>query len=189
MKRRRTNCSSFLILFSYYLLGDDMMNKQGIWFLTLFSLILVLGVYYVTMPNDLFLTNNGVVDADVSNTEDVIVEKNESDYITTLKIELEDKREEMMRKLEEKLNEDCTTEEKNEAYNSIKNIAVYKGLEETITSKILKQFNSNSFVEVDEDTVFIVLEKDKHDVSFANDVMRIAQEEFEKKVSITVKFC
>ena len=38
-----------------------MINKQNLWFLTLFSLILVLSVYYVTMPNDLRLTNNGAV--------------------------------------------------------------------------------------------------------------------------------
>ena len=30
-----------------------MINKQNLWFLTLFSLILILGVYYVTIPNDL----------------------------------------------------------------------------------------------------------------------------------------
>ena len=38
-----------------------MINKQNLWFLTLFSLILVLSVYYVTTPNDLLLTNNGAV--------------------------------------------------------------------------------------------------------------------------------
>ena len=38
-----------------------MINKQNLWFLTLFSLILVLSVYYVTMPNDLLLTNSGAV--------------------------------------------------------------------------------------------------------------------------------
>ena len=38
-----------------------MINKQNLWFLTLFSLILVLSVYYVTRPNDLLLTNNGAV--------------------------------------------------------------------------------------------------------------------------------
>ena len=30
-----------------------MINKQKLWFLTLFSLILVLSVYYVTMPSNL----------------------------------------------------------------------------------------------------------------------------------------
>ena len=29
-----------------------MFNKQNLWFITLFSLILVLGVYYVTIPSD-----------------------------------------------------------------------------------------------------------------------------------------
>ena len=30
-----------------------MINKKNLWFLTLFSLVLVLSVYYVTMPSDL----------------------------------------------------------------------------------------------------------------------------------------
>ena len=34
-----------------------MINKQNLWFLTLFSLVLVLGVYYVTMPNEMLLKN------------------------------------------------------------------------------------------------------------------------------------
>ena len=34
-----------------------MINKQNLWFLTLFSLILVLSVYYITMPNDLLVNN------------------------------------------------------------------------------------------------------------------------------------
>ena len=40
-----------------------MINKQNLWFLTLFSLILVLSVYYITMPNDLLVgdKNNSVV--------------------------------------------------------------------------------------------------------------------------------
>ena len=29
------------------------MNKQNLWFFTLFSLILILGAYYITMPNSL----------------------------------------------------------------------------------------------------------------------------------------
>ena len=61
-----------------------MINKKSLWFLTLFSLILVLSVYYVTMPNELLLTNNSIqtsVDADElgvdnvsSETDDVNVE-------------------------------------------------------------------------------------------------------------------
>ena len=35
-----------------------MINKQKLWFLTLFSLILVLSVYYITMPNDLLVKSS-----------------------------------------------------------------------------------------------------------------------------------
>ena len=35
-----------------------MINKKNLWFLTLFSLVLVLSVYYVTMPTELLMTND-----------------------------------------------------------------------------------------------------------------------------------
>lgn len=34
-----------------------MINKKSLWFLTLFSLILVLSIYYITMPSELMLNN------------------------------------------------------------------------------------------------------------------------------------
>ena len=39
-----------------------MIKKQSLWFLTLFSLVLVLGVYYITMPTQILENNkdNGV---------------------------------------------------------------------------------------------------------------------------------
>ena len=59
-----------------------MINKQSLWFLTLFSLILVLSVYYITMPNELLLTNNsdytektnGEVEDEKTNAEVTITE-------------------------------------------------------------------------------------------------------------------
>ena len=42
-----------------------MVNKQGLWFLTLTSLALVLSVYYITMPNELLISNNSnIIDKD-----------------------------------------------------------------------------------------------------------------------------
>ena len=35
-----------------------MINKKSLWFLTLFSLILVLSIYYITMPSELLLKTN-----------------------------------------------------------------------------------------------------------------------------------
>ena len=59
-----------------------MIKKKNLWFLTLFSLVLVLSVYYVTMPNELLVANNS------SNTvkeEKVLIE--EANIIETLKSE------------------------------------------------------------------------------------------------------
>ena len=41
-----------------------MVNKQNLWFVTLFSLILVLGIYYVSMGDETLATLAG--DNDVS---------------------------------------------------------------------------------------------------------------------------
>ena len=42
-----------------------MIKKQNLWFLTLFSLILVLSVYYITMPNDLLVAQKAADNTDV----------------------------------------------------------------------------------------------------------------------------
>ena len=39
-----------------------MMNKKNLWFLTLFSLVLVLSIYYVTMPEDLLAASTSPTD-------------------------------------------------------------------------------------------------------------------------------
>ena len=45
-----------------------MINKQGLWFLTLFSLILVLSVYYITMTNEILKSEE--IKEEVSETKD-----------------------------------------------------------------------------------------------------------------------
>ena len=70
-----------------------MINKQSLWFLTLFSLILVLSVYYITMPNELLLTNNsdytkktsGEVEEEKSNAEVTITE---SETLVVMRVSL-----------------------------------------------------------------------------------------------------
>ena len=48
-----------------------MINKKSIWFLTLFSLIIVLSIYYVTMPSELLLNTNGNYFKDEKNVDTV----------------------------------------------------------------------------------------------------------------------
>src|SRR5574344_160062 len=63
-----------------------MINKKKIWFLTLFSLILVLSLYYITMPKDTKLsdTKTGTVNAETGNKDS---EVEESSALVALKVE------------------------------------------------------------------------------------------------------
>ena len=46
-----------------------MINKKNLWFLTLFSLVLVLSIYYVTMPNEVFDKDLSESKSETTNTE------------------------------------------------------------------------------------------------------------------------
>ena len=59
-----------------------LINKQNLWFLTLFSLILVLSIYYLTMPDEVLKT---VKTQDNNTKETVNIE--ESDALTALRVE------------------------------------------------------------------------------------------------------
>ena len=139
-----------------------MINKQGLWFLTLFSLILVLSIYYITMPNEMFLTNNNSTDIN-ENIEEVTSQVEESNYITVLKIELETQRDELIKNLEQVLNSsDSTTKDKNNAYEQIKNLNTLKGIEEKLESKIKTTLKLNAFAKVDNNEVTRFLDSNKH---------------------------
>ena len=62
-----------------------MFNKQNLWFITLFSLILVLGVYYVTIPSDVLEKVNNKVKSE----EKVVAEVKEENYEKKLKKEFD----------------------------------------------------------------------------------------------------
>lgn len=167
-----------------------MINKQSLWFLTLFSLILVLSVYYITMPNELLLTNNSNYTEKVNqNDEDTSVTVSESETLVSMRVNLEEEREEKMADLKGTLtSEEATTEEKNSAYEQIKYLTDIKGKEEAIEEKIKKNFKLDSFVKIDNNEVKVVAVKTEHDSSLANSIMKTVQEEFEEKVYVTVKF-
>ena len=156
-----------------------MINKQKIWFLTLFTLILVLSVYYITMPNDVVLVNS---------EDEITLVMNETDEITMLE---EEKYEEYVKDVENLniiLTGDATSEEKNNAYEQIKQLNDLKGKEEQLEEKIKKQFELDSFIKINNNEIKVVVIKKEHDVSLANNIMKSIQEEFDKKVYVIVKF-
>ncbi len=171
-----------------------MINKKNLWFLTLFSLILVLSVYYITMPNELLLTNGNNYTAEVTSKEDkskkeeASVKVKEASALDTLRVEAN---EEMLKEMEELkvilANAKATTEEKNNAFEKMKLLNITRGEEESLETKIKEEYKYETFVKIDGDQVQVVVNTEKLDASTANKIMRMVQSNYDKKMYITVK--
>ena len=165
-----------------------MINKRSLWFLTLFSLILVLSVYYITMPSELLMaTNNG----SKKETKEVsVTEKNEeSAELVALRVESEEKMLDKITELKKILTDSKkTTEEKNKAFEELQKLNKNKNSEENIESKIEKELKLKSFVSINGSDVNVVIDSKEHTKELANKIMRLVQDDFDTKIQISVKF-
>lgn len=163
-----------------------MINKKNIWFLTLFSLILVLSVYYITMPNDLLNTKEIEEDKTVSVQEEDI---SDSSILVALKVDDEESYEEELQTIKEVLtSKESTTEEKNNAFEKMKSINNIRSEQEELESLIKEKHGYESFVKIDGNQIRVVIEAKEHDVKLANQIMRLIQSKYTNKMYITVKF-
>ncbi len=161
-----------------------MINKQSLWFVTLLSLVLVLGIYYVTMPNDLLKTE----ETKNVNSE-VTVDVEESDMLVALRVERDEEVATKMDELESVLtNETSTTDEKNNAFEELKLLNLNIGKEEELETLILDTYKIKSYVEINNDQIKVVVNSSEHDSKLANDIMRTIQGQFDEKMYITIKF-
>ncbi len=161
-----------------------MINKRSLWFLTLFSLILVLSVYYITMPSELFMKED-----EQTETVSATAENEESAELVALRVESEEKMLDEITELKKILTDsNATSEEKNAAFEKMQKLNKNRGMEESLENKIQNEFNLKSFVSIDETNVAVTVDSKKHDKKLANDIMRSVQEEFENMVSVSVKF-
>lgn len=168
-----------------------MVNKQGLWFLTLFSLILVLSIYYITMPNEVFKSEEVVANNSDSKSEKETSEVNSQNtsYIETLKVELDSERAEILNTLEEVLNDNTkNSSEKNRAYEQMKEINNLKASEDQIEKTIKEKYKFDAYVKQDDSKIEVVIDSDKHDVKLANKIMRTIQSSFSEPMSISIKF-
>ena len=164
-----------------------MIRKDNLWFLTLFSLILVLSVYYITMPNDLLLSEQ--VYGENKKSDEVSLEVEESDILVSLKLDKEQERDEEKKNLESVLtNSKASIDEKNEAYEKLNQLNSTYSIEEKLEKKIKDCCNIDSFIEVNNNEISVVGVSNNHSVKLANDIMRSIQDEYQEKVYVTVSF-
>lgn len=165
-----------------------MINKRGMWFLTLFSLILVLSVYYITMPSELLLMKS-IKDKDEKNSEKETVVIQESEILTALRVEADEQYYANMSDLKMILtNLETTIDDKNNAFEKLKLLNVVRGEEEKIEKQIQDEFKMKTFVKIEGNQIRVVVASDEHDNKLANDIMRLIQNNYENKMYISVKF-
>ena len=162
-----------------------MINKQSLWFVTLFSLILVLSIYYVTMSDNSLEKILG----NTENTALVSTEVSENKELVALRVK-ED--EEVLKEMESYqqilLDSTKTSEEKSDAYNSLMTLNTNKGQEQEMEEKIKTEYKLESFVKIKDDNINITVSSKDHSANLANNIIRTIREMCEKKMYITVKF-
>ena len=160
-----------------------MINKQNLWFVTLFSLILVLGIYYVTMGDE----SLSVLAGENNISKDVSVK--ESDVIVALQV---DRDEAVLKEMNEYqsilLDDTATIEEKNDAYNALQALSNSKSECEKIKKLITEKFKFDNFVKIDGDAISITIAAKDHNKEIANNIIREVQSLYDKQKYSTVKF-
>lgn len=162
-----------------------MIKRKNLWYMMLFSIIFVLCVYYVTIPNDLLNTKET---SNNKNESKVVETIEEASSLVALRVNLQEERQEEMTVLQKQLTSDASSDVKNEAYEKIKYLNQVESLEEETEIKIKKDLGLDCFVKMDNVNINTVCISSKHDASLANKVMRLIQNGFETKKFITVKF-
>lgn len=160
-----------------------MINKQNLWFVTLFSLILVLGIYYVTMGDETLSVLAG------ENNVSSPVEVKESDVIVALQVASDENVLKEMNEYQSILLDDTATiEEKNDAYNALQALSNSKSECEKIKKMITEKFKYDNFIKIDGDAISITIASKEHSKEIANKIIREVQNMYDKQKYITVKF-
>lgn len=162
------------------------MNKQNLWFITLFSIILVLSIYYISMPSNILEEYTNTKN---NNSDTTVNEITPSTSLVALRVASDEELLNNINNLQSTITDkEKTVAEKNNAYEELMTLNENKGLEENIESKLKEKFEYDSFVKINKDQINIVISSTKHDKLIANNIIKEVQSMFDTKKYITIKF-
>jgi stage III sporulation protein AH len=193
-----------------------MLKKQTVWLLTMFSLVAVLSVYYVTSPQPkedvAFIEQKEETGQKESATEtnvseqkeatdqaEVTVEEGEDgtvississdDLFTALRLEIEDERS----KLRQELNAIVTSnnvsaEEKSKAIDKIQQLANTAEKEAVLETLIKAKGYDDALVRVDGKQVHVTVKAKEHSKKAANEIIKLVQSEIGDIQDVAVQF-
>ncbi len=161
-----------------------MINKQSIWFTFLFSIILILSIFYVNM------NENSLSDfIELENPEETNLVVNESTELVALRVQSDEEMMETINDLQDVLlSETSDLESKNSAYDELLTLSSNKSMEEKLEKIIAEEFKYESFIKINSNNITVVVDSEKSDYKLANDIIRRLSKEFKDNKYITVKF-
>ena len=163
-----------------------MINKKNLWFLTLFSLILVLSIYYITMPSELLISGS-TIEKKEKVTPTVAIE--EADELVALRVESDEKvNKEIEEQREILAKSDSSVDDKNKAYEKIKELNNSRSEEEKIETQIKENHKLSSYVKITSEGINVTVKSSEKSESLANNIIRTVQSNYKEQKYITVKF-
>ena len=160
------------------------MNKKNLIYVSLISLILILGIYYISIPNNMLENIEPTISESIDTTP-----SDEISSLVGLRVENEEMVIAKLEDLQKTITDTSKTlEEKNIDYEKLKNLNQIKGKQEEIEKLIKKEFNFDSFVKINEDQINIVISNNNHNKELANNIIKKVQSMFKEKKYITIKF-
>ena len=171
------------------------MNKQALAFLTMFSLVLMLSVYYVTLPSDsTSVMSNQTASGEQEDSKDS-EQENTSKQDNEKKDSAEELQDQIDQKKETQINDnnqvvadkDSEEKDKEDALSTMEEVKSEQQLQTDIKNALTKQ-KLNSAVEIKDTTYTITIFDTKADKKTAANIMKTAKDIVKNQYLIEVAF-
>lgn len=152
------------------------MNRQAITFLTLFSLILVLSIYYILLPPE-------------GTDNEVVVNNQDVSQIEAMQKNLEKEREDLISEKNAIIaSSESDSDKIASALASISETKETAALEAKITKIVNEAGFKNAFVEVENKTVKVIVDKKNSSSRDANNIIKAIVAKTKNEYQVEVKF-
>jgi len=171
-------------------------KKRSVWFLTLFSLVAVVTVFYVSdrpspfdgiaLFSDDTLDGVGLVETSSTN-EEAIVSK--SNAFEEMRMEVTEKRSQLRDQLTTKVgSNEFTAEQKDEAYNQIEELVKIDSTEAMLELIIKSLGYDDALVRIEEADVLIDVVSNEQSTKKASEIIYAVKREWPKAYNVEVNF-
>ncbi|WP_249030417.1 SpoIIIAH-like family protein [Tannockella kyphosi] len=152
-----------------------MMNRQAITFLSLFSLILVLSVFYILIPP-------------IDETEISVVSEVTSEVVS-LQETLDASRQDLVTSNNEVIaSANSSSQDIEDALESIAQTKELIAKEDEIVTLLVEAGYVNAYVEINDSSISVVVEKETATSSDANTIIQLIMNEYGQNYQVEVKF-